>query len=69
MSDLILLLRLSSPDLIPVSIEPYVCRETSPGAFLSFSQHLPVQHSGVRQICEEIAVGPAHVQDAMGVIH
>lgn len=39
------------------------------GAFLSHSDHLPVQHPGVRQVDEELAVRPPHVQNTVGIIH
>lgn len=39
------------------------------GSFLSNSDHLPVQHPGVRQVDEELAVRPPHVQNTVGIIH
>lgn len=39
------------------------------GAFLPDGEHLPVEHPGVGQVDEELAVGPADEEDAMGVIH
>lgn len=38
-------------------------------SFLPHGHHLPVQHPGVRQVDEELAVRPANVQDAVRVIH
>lgn len=39
------------------------------GSFPPHGQHLPVQHPGVGQVDEDLAVGPAQEEQAAGVIH
>ena len=47
----------------------HVNGEALPGTLLALGYHLPVQHPGVGEVGEEVAVRPAHVQLTVGVVH
>lgn len=49
--------------------QTHVHRVAPGGSLPPHRQHLPVQHPGVRQVDEDLAVGPAQEQQAVGVGH